>query len=87
MKPTANRVLILIPNAPKEVGGIIMPDHASLDQFPEAKVVAVGPKCVDIRKGDTVIVDRYAMASHRVTVDGKQHFLIAEPDVLGIVSK
>ncbi len=89
MRPTSNRLLIQIPEAPKDlkVDGIFIPENAEKAQYPEAKVMAAGPKCLDVKEGDTVIIDRYAMASVRLIVKGQLYFVIAEPDVLAIINK
>lgn len=68
------------------VGNLYMPSTMAKDQFPEAKVISVGPKCVDVKVGDTVIIDRYAMVSQRVQIKGKLHFVISEPEILAIVN-
>lgn len=88
MKPTANRVLILVPPEPKDqkAGDLYLPEIKALNQYPHAKVIAVGPKCVDIKAGDTVMIDRYAMTGTRVTLNDKLHFIIAEPDVIAIIT-
>ena len=88
MKPLGNRALIYVDESlePAIVGGIHLPLNAAKRQYPEAKVIAVGPQCTDVKPGDTVIVDRYALASLRVQYQDKQHFLIAEPDIIGIIT-
>lgn len=68
-------------------GDLYIPITAAKSQFPEAKVLAVGPQCVDVHEGDIVIIDRYAETSLRVTYQDKLHFLIAEGDILGIITK
>lgn len=89
MKPLDNRVLVLIPDEPKVkmAGSIILPDSMEKEQFPEAKVIAVGHKCEEVKAGDTILIDRYALASRRIRFQDKEHFLIAEPDIIGIITK
>lgn len=88
MKVIANRVLILLPDIKGDEvqGGIIIPTIASKDQFPRVKVVEVGPKVIDVKKGDIVIIDRYSGTGLRLIVDNVKYVVVAEPDVLAIVS-
>jgi chaperonin GroES len=86
MKVISNRVLIKLPDdAPRMAGGLHLPDEAVKDQFPEVKVIAIGPKVVDIKVGDTVLVDRYSGIGHRVTIKGITHIVFQETDILAIV--
>lgn len=89
MKVIANRVLILLPEIKGDEikGGIIIPTIAQKDQFPHAKVVEVGPKVVDVNKGDIVIIDRYSGTGLRLIVDNVKYVVVAEPDILAIVNK
>ncbi len=72
-------------------GGIIIPDTAK-EKPQEGKVVAVGKgkirddgvlQKLDVKKGDCVLFGKFAGAE--VTLEGEEHLIIREDDVLGIV--
>ncbi len=71
-------------------GGIIIPDTAK-EKPSEGKVVAVGKGKIDdegkthpldVKKGDRVLFSKYA--GTEVELDGEEHLIIREDDVLGI---
>lgn len=85
MKVLSNRVLIKLPDdAPRMEGGLHLPDEAVKDQFPRVKVVCIGPGVVDVRPGNTVIIDRYSGIGHRLKIDGVTHIVFQETDILAI---
>jgi chaperonin GroES len=72
-------------------GGIIIPDTAK-EKPQEAQVVAVGTgkvaedgtvRPLDVKAGDRVLLGKYA--GTEVTLDGEEHLIIREDDVLGIL--
>ena len=92
IQPLGDRVL-LQPLEQKETkkGGIIIPDTAK-EKPSEGKVIAVGKGKVtddgkvhplDVKKGDRVLFSKYA--GTEVQVEGDEHIIIREDDVLGIV--
>ncbi|MDH5265349.1 MAG: co-chaperone GroES, partial [Betaproteobacteria bacterium] len=71
-------------------GGIIIPDTAK-EKPSEGKVVAVGKGKVlddgklhplEIKKGDRVLFSKYS--GSEVNIEGEEHLIIREDDVLGI---
>jgi len=91
VKPLGDRVLVL-PIEQEEVkkGGIIIPDSAK-EKPQEGKIVAVGPgkhedgKLVpmNVKKGDRVLYSKYG--GTEIKIDGKDHLIMREDDILGIV--
>jgi chaperonin GroES len=72
-------------------GGIIIPDSAK-EKPMEGEVVAVGKGKRDdsgklipmeIKKGDKVLFGKYA--GSEIQIDGEEHLILREDDVLGIV--
>jgi chaperonin GroES len=72
-------------------GGIIIPDTAK-EKPSEGRVLAAGKGKVsddgkltplDVKKGDRILFSKYA--GTEVQVDGEEHIIIREDDVLGIV--
>ena len=71
-------------------GGLIIPDTAK-EKPQQGKVVAVGPGrredgkvfALDVKAGDTVLFAKYAGAE--IKLDGEEHLILREDDVLGIV--
>ena len=91
IKPLGDRVLVLpIEEAEVKKGGIIIPDTAK-EKPQEGKIVAVGPgkhedgKLVpmNVKKGDRVLYSKYG--GTEIKIDGKDHLIMREDDILGIV--
>jgi len=75
----------------KTAGGIIIPDTAK-EKPQEGKVVAAGPGKRDdegkriplnVKEGDQILFGRYA--GTEVKIDGVEHLIMREDDILGIV--
>ncbi len=94
IRPLQDRVLVKrIPEAEKTKGGIIIPDTAKEKPI-EGKVVAVGNgkvqedgtvKKLDVQVGDTVLFGKYGGTD--VQIDGEEHLILKEDDILGVVAK
>jgi chaperonin GroES len=91
IRPLQDRILVKrIDEESKTKGGIIIPDTAK-EKPQEGKVVAVGKGKVtedgklqplDVKKGDRVLFNKYS--GSEVNVDGEEHLIIREEDVLAI---
>jgi chaperonin GroES len=94
IKPLSDRVLVVgIEEKEKTTGGIIIPDTAK-EKPQEGKVVAVGPgKCdengkripLEVKKNDRVLFSKYA--GNEIKIDGVEHLLMREDDILGVLDK
>ena len=68
--PIGDKVLLVLPRVEPEkledVGGILVDQMAALKKNPvrEVVVVAVGPECKQVRKGDTVMFNRLNASPH-----------------------
>ena len=92
LKPLQDRILVKrLEEKETRKGGIIIPDTAK-EKPSEGKVVAVGKGKVsddgkvhplDVKKGDRILFSKYA--GTEVQVEGDEHIIIREDDVLGIV--
>ena len=92
IRPLQDRILVKrIEEEETTTGGIIVPDSAK-EKPQEGKVVAVGKgkirddgklQKLDVKKGDRVLFGKFA--GTEVTLDGTEHLIIREDDVLGIV--
>ena len=91
VRPLGDRVLVLpIEQDEDKKGGIIIPDTAK-EKPQEGKIVAVGPgkhedgKLVpmNVKKGDRVLYSKYG--GTEIKIDGKDHLIMREDDILGIV--
>jgi chaperonin GroES len=90
--PLNDRVLVLrIDQEEKTAGGIIIPDTAK-EKPQEGKVVAVGPGkldqegkriSMDVKKDDRVLFSKYGGTD--IKIDGVEHLILREDDILGIV--
>ena len=91
IRPLQDRILVKrVDQEETTSGGIIIPDSAK-EKPQEGQVVAVGPgKTLDsgnlaepnIKAGDRILFSKYAGTD--VTVDGAEHIIIREDDVLAI---
>ena len=94
IRPLNDRVLVLrIDKEEKTSGGIIIPDTAK-EKPQEGKVVATGPGKLDengkrmpleVRKDDRVLFGKYA--GTEIKIDGVEHIIMGEDDILGIMEK
>jgi chaperonin GroES len=92
IRPLQDRLIVKrIDEEEKTAGGIIIPDTAK-EKPQEGKVVAVGKGKVgedgkvhplDVKKGDKILFSKYA--GTEVNIDGAEHLIIREDDVLGVV--
>jgi len=92
IRPLADRILVKREEPSETVrGGIIIPDTAK-EKPQEGKVVAAGPGKVDeqgkripmeVKKGDRILIGKYA--GTEVKIDGEEHLIMREDDVLAII--
>ena len=92
IRPLQDRILVKrIEEEEMTKGGIIIPDTAK-EKPQEGKVVAAGKgklsedgkvHPMDVKKGDKVLFSKYA--GTEVNLDGIEHLIIREDDVLGVV--
>jgi chaperonin GroES len=91
-RPLHDRIIVKrLEGEEKTKGGIIIPDTAK-EKPQEAKVVAVGKGKVtddgklqpmEVQKGDRILVGKYS--GSEIKVDGEEHLIIREDDVLAIL--
>jgi chaperonin GroES len=94
IKPLGDRVLVQPLDAEeKSKGGIIIPDTAK-EKPQQGKIVAVGPGRIsdagelikpEVKAGDKVLYSKYSGAE--VMVDGTEHLMMKESDILAILEK
>ena len=94
IRPLNDRVVVTrIEEEAKTSGGIIIPDTAK-EKPQEGKVVAVGPGKVDdegkrigmdVKRGDRILFAKYSGTD--IKIDGVEHLIMREEDILGIVEK
>jgi chaperonin GroES len=92
MRPLHDRVLVKrIPREETSRGGIIIPDSAK-EKPQEGQVVAVGPGRRDdngrivplgVAKGDRILFGKYSGSD--VEINGEEHLIIQETDILGVI--
>jgi chaperonin GroES len=94
IRPLQDRVLVKrLEQEEKTKGGIIIPDTAKEKPI-EATVVAVGNgkvledgtvRKLDIKAGDRVLFGKYS--GTEVKIDGEEHLILREDDILGVIEK
>jgi chaperonin GroES len=93
IRPLQDRVMVkrLENGVEKTKGGIIIPDTAK-EKPEQGKVVAVGKGKVNddgklmpvgVKVGDTILFGKYS--GSEVELDGEEHLIMREEDILGVV--
>jgi chaperonin GroES len=94
IRPLQDRIIVKrVEEEEKTKGGIIIPDTAKEKPL-EGKVIAVGNgkiledgkvRALDIKAGDRVLFTKYA--GTEVKIDGEEHLILREDDILGVLEK
>ena len=94
IKPIGDRILVKHIEEKEQVrGGIIIPDSAKEKPL-EAKVIAVGNgkigddgklRPLDVKAGDKVLIGKYS--GSEVKLDGHDHIILREDDILAVIEK
>ena len=92
IRPLHDRILVKrLEEEEKTKGGIIIPDTAK-EKPQEGVVISVGGgrvaedgtvRPLDVKKGDKVLFSKYG--GTEVTLDGEEHLIIREDDILGVL--
>ena len=92
VRPIQDRLVVRrIEEQETSKGGIIIPDTAQ-EKPQQGKVIAVGKgkvledgtqRPLDVKAGDTILFGKYA--GTEVKIDGEEHLILREEDVLGVV--
>ena len=92
IRPLHDRILIKrVDEEQKTAGGIIIPDSAK-EKPQEGRVIAVGNgkagddgkvRPLDVKQGDRVLFGKYT--GSEVNLDGEEHLIIREEDVLCVL--
>jgi chaperonin GroES len=94
IRPLQDRVLIQrVQEEERTKGGIIIPDTAKEKPI-EGEVVAVGSgkvqedgtvRKLDVKTGDRVLFGKFA--GTEIKLDGEEHLILREDDIMGVVAK
>jgi len=94
IRPLGDRILVKRHDGEEKTkGGIIIPDSAK-EKPVEATVVAVGNgkankdgkvRPLDVKAGDRILFGKYSGAE--VKLDGEEHLILREDEVLAIIEK
>ena len=92
LRPLQDRVIVKrVAEEERTKGGIIIPDTAK-EKPMEGKVLAVGNgkvledgkvRPLDVKAGDRILFTKYA--GTEVKLEGEEHLIIREEDILGVV--
>ena len=92
LSPLADRVVVRpVEEKEQKKGGIIIPDTAKEKPI-EGKVIAAGNgkvledgkvRPLDIKAGDRVLFSKYA--GTEIKIDGEEHLIMREEDILGVI--
>ena len=94
VRPLQDRILVRrVAEEEKTKGGIIIPDAAK-EKPAEGEVIAVGSGKVDekgkvrpvaVKKGDRILFGKYS--GNEIKIDGVDHLILREDDILGVLEK
>ena len=92
IRPLQDRVIVKrVEEEEKTSGGIIIPDTAK-EKPQEGKIIAVGKGKVgedgkvtplDVKVGDRILFGKYS--GSEVKLDGDEHLIMREDDILGVI--
>ena len=94
IRPLQDRVIVQrIEEEEKTKGGLIIPDTAK-EKPQEGKIIAVGKgkanedgkiTPLDVKVNDRVLFGKYS--GTEINIDGEEHLIMREDDILGIIEK
>jgi chaperonin GroES len=94
VRPLYDRVLVRrVAEEEKTKGGIIIPDTAK-EKPSEGEVVAVGTgkvnekgamRPLEVKKGDRILFGKYS--GNEIKLDGVEHIILREDEILGVIEK
>jgi len=94
IRPLQDRVIVKrVEEEERTKGGIIIPDTAK-EKPQEGEILAVGPGKVaddgkkipmEVKVGDRVLFGKYS--GTEIKIDGEEHLIMREDDILGILEK
>ena len=94
IRPLQDRIVVRrVQEEEKTKGGIIIPDSAKEKPI-EGEVIAVGNgkvleggkvQALDVKKGDRILFGKYA--GTEIKLDGIEHLILREEEVLGVIEK
>jgi chaperonin GroES len=94
VRPLQDRVLVRrVAEEEKTKGGIIIPDTAK-EKPAEGEIIAVGNGRYDdegklrplaVKKGDRILFGKYT--GNEIKIDGVDHLILREDDILGVLEK
>lgn len=94
IRPLQDRVIVQrIEEEEKTKGGLIIPDTAK-EKPQEGKIIAVGKgkanedgkiTPLDVKVNDRVLFGKYS--GTEINIDGEEHLIMREEDILGIIEK
>jgi len=92
IRPLQDRVIVKrVEEEEKTKGGIIIPDSAKEKPI-EGKVIAAGNgklgddgkvHPLDVKAGDRILFSKYA--GTEIKIDGEEHLIMREDDILGVI--
>ncbi len=94
IRPLHDRIIVKrVEEEERTKGGIIIPDTAKEKPI-EGKVIAVGHgkvledgkvRPLDVKAGDRILFSKYG--GTEVKIDGEEHLIMREEDILGVIEK
>ena len=93
IRPLHDRVIVKrVEQERKSTGGIVIPDTAA-EKPDQGEVIAVGPGKredgkllpLDVKAGDTILFGKYS--GQEIKIDGEEHLIMREDEVLAVLDK
>ena len=83
LKPLSNN-LLLEPVIKENASGIIIPETANKERPAIVRVVAIGPKVMNVKIGDKVLIKGYMVDP--IAIENKEYLVGQEEAVIGIIN-
>tara|TARA_R100000900_G_scaffold108929_1_gene84566 strand:- start:329 stop:598 length:270 start_codon:yes stop_codon:yes gene_type:complete len=83
--PNSNWVVVPDPTITQTESGIILDETTAMQNAKKSnilEVLKVGPNCIFVKEGDTVMVDPRSEAI-KAKIDDKEYLLVGEHQILG----
>lgn len=64
--------------------GIVLPETASKERPQQGEVLAVGPDCKAVKKGDIIVFKTYSPSE--IKIDEVEYLILKEEDVLATIA-
>jgi co-chaperonin GroES (HSP10) len=85
-QPTEDRIACHLIDGSVTESGLQIIRHDLREEMMEATVISVGPDCLSVKAGDTILLPRYSTADLDIEIEGQPLSLTRESEVIAILN-